>query len=372
MAHWRAMLSVRNGLAVYSRGTDGREDKNLPALMAAVGEMKQNGISPLKLEEAAYAIEQSDGESELTRRLSDLSLIYAAYEELLHEEYCDKHDVMNALCDMLEGDGRGYFHHKACFVDSFFSLTMPQKRIMRSIMTHAPEVTVTFSCDGENSDEIRFREIQAYYDSMVRLAEDVLNGKNEELHIIKLQQDLRHKEGSPLFRVEKSLFYGEDTPAEETTLPTDSVRVIKCADVYEEAELCATLIEKLVREGSRYSDIGVVARNMNSRCGMIDTALKRHGIPCFIAERSALAGNPAIRLLTSLLDIQSNGWLRRDVIRMIKTGLTPLLDYECDLLEEYTATWNIRGRRMFAEEDAWTMNPSGYRRELDEWGEETL
>lgn len=374
---WRAMLSVWDGLTVYSKGTDGREDKNLPSLLSAVGEMKQNGISPLKLEEAAYALEGSDGESELTRRLYDLSLIFSAYEELLHEEYCDKHDVMNALCEMLETTGKDYFKNKACYIDSFFSLTMPQKRIVRTMMKNSAQLVVTFSLDpseNETAEDIRFREIRAYYDTMIRMAAEVTAEEAQTLNITKLTKDLRHPEGSPLYRIEKSLFSGETEQVshEEETNAADSVRIIQCADLYEEAELCATLIEKLVREGARYSDIGVVARNMGSRSGIVDRALKQHGIPCFISERSALAGNPAIRLLTSLLDIQANGWLRRDVIRMIKTGLTPLKDYECDLLEEYTATWNIRGRRMFAEEDAWTMNPSGYRRELDSWGKETL
>lgn len=374
---WRAMLSVWDGLNVYSKGIDGREDKNLPALMAAVGEMKQNGVTPLKLEEAAYALEQSEGESELTRRLSDLSLIFSAYEDLLHEEYCDKHDVMNALCETLEGVGRDYFKGKACFVDSFFSLTMHQKRILRSMMSRSAELTVTFSLDADETDELRFREVRAYYESMVRLANEIMGG-TDELNIVKLTKDLRHRENSPLYRIEKTLFSGS-SPADneipdenEADNASHAVRVIKCADPYEEAELCATLIEKLTREGCRYSDIGVVARNMGSRCGIIDNALRRHGIPCFISERSALAANPAIRLITSLLDVKANGWLRRDVLRMIKTGLTPLLDYECDLLEEYTATWNIRGQRMFAEEESWTMNPSGYRRDLDPWGEETL
>ncbi len=369
---WRAMLSVWEGLTVYNRGIDGREDKNLPALMAALGEMKQNGVSPLKLEEAAYALEQTEGETELTGRLSDLSLIYAAYEELLHEEYCDKHDIMNTLCETLEGIGGDYFKNKACFLDSFFSLTMPQKRILRAMMNRAADLTVTFSLDGEEKEDIRFREIRAYYESVMRLAREVTDGSGEEVQITVLEKDLRHEEGSPLWRVEKGLFDRENDLPENGAGGDNAIRVIKCADPYEEAELCATLIERLVREGCRYSDIGVVARNMGSRCGMIDTALRRHGIPCFISERSALAANPAIRLITSLLDIQANGWLRRDVIRMIKTGLTPLLDYECDLLEEYTATWNIRGRRMFAEEESWTMNPDGYRRELGKWGEETL
>lgn len=379
---WRAMLSVWDGLTVYSKGIDGREDKNLPSLMAAVGEMKQNGITPLKLEEAAYQLERLDGESELTRRLYDLSLVYSAYEELLHEEYCDKNDIMNALCETLEGVGQGYFEGKACFVDSFFSLTMHQKRIMHCIMKRAAEVTVTFSCDTADTGEIQFGEVRAYFDSMVRMAKDVLEEKNGEINLIKCGKDLRHPDGSPLSFVEKQLFgFSEDASPDSETLhsgtaeknpASDSVRVIKCADKYEEAEMCASLIEKLIRQGSRYSDIAVVARNMTGRCGIVDTALRRHGIPCFISERSALAQDPAVRLITSLLDVQANGWLRKDVIRMIKTGLTPLADYECDLLEEYTATWNIRGRRLFAEEEAWTMNPDGYRREKSPWGEETL
>ncbi len=369
---WRAMLSVWDGLTVYNRGIDGREDKNLPSLLAAVGEMKQNGITPLKLEEAAYELEKTEGVSELTKRLSDLSLVYAAYEELLHEEYCDRHDIMNALCETLEGKGRDYFDGKACFVDSFFSLTMQQKRVMRCMMLRADETTVTFACGEEDNGDIRFGEVRAYYDAMIRLAAEILGEDSPELSILSLTKDLRHKEGSPLFAVERDLFgFGADA-SDEDKGQAEGVRVIQCADKYEEAELCASLIEKMVREGCRYSDIGVVARNMGGRCGIVDTALRRHGIPCFIAERTALVRHPAIRLLTTLLDIQANGWLRRDVIRLMKTGLTPLKDYECDLLEEYTATWNLRGRRMFAEEESWTMNPDGYRREVSPWGAEIL
>lgn len=381
---WRAMLSVWDGLTVYNRGLDGREDKNLPTLTAAVGEMKQNGVTPLALEEAAYRLEQQDGESELTRRLYDLSLIYSAYEELLHEEYCDRHDVMNALCEALEGAGGGYFDGKVCFVDSFFSLTVQQKRIVRSIMKRASEVDVTFSCDPEDAGEIQFGEVRAYFDSMTRIAGEILSEQNAELSVIRLKKDLRHAEGSMLSQVEKRLFSFSDAPDAESVrsqteeenpaekMASDSVRVIRCADRYEEAELCASIIEKLTREGSRYADIAVVARNMAARSGVVDTALRRHGIPCFISERSALAQNPAVRLFVSLLDVQSNGWQRRDVVRLLKTGLTPLADYECDLFEEYVATWNIRGRRLFAEEEEWSMNPEGYRREVGAWAEKTL
>ncbi len=366
---WRAMLSVWEGLTVYNKGIDGREDKNLPTLLAAVGEMKQNGVTPLQLEQAAYDLEQTDGASELTKRLSDLSLVFSAYEELLHEEYCDKHDIMNALCETLEGEGGQYFRGKACFLDSFFSLTMHQKRILRRIMVNAAEVTVTFACDETDSGEIQFGEVRAYYGDMCRLVHDLFGEDPSVLNVISLKKDMRHREGSALFAVERDLFgFGENVACENT----DGVRVIQCADRYEEGELCAALIEKLVREGCRYGDIGVVARNMSSRCGIVDTALHRHGIPCFMAERTALVSHPAIRLLTTLLDIQENGWLRRDVIRMLKTGLTPLFDYECDLLEEYTATWNLRGRRLFAEEEGWSMNPDGYKRELSAWGKETL
>ena len=85
-----------------------------------------------------------------------------------------------------------------------------------------------------------------------------------------------------------------------------------------------------------------------------------------------------MRLVLAALSVEANGWQRRDVLRLIKTGLTPAGDadpgnspetsspfsaFAEDAFEQYAAVWNIRGRRMFTV-PRWSMNPAGYKTEF--------
>jgi len=358
---WRAMLSVWDMLQVYSHGADGREDKNIPALLGAVSELKRNRVTPDLLEEAASSLAADSGAAGFAGRLGDVSLIYAAYEEMLHREYADRDDVMNTLARTLET--HPFFAGKAVFVDSFYSVTPPELRILRCAAGSAGDLWVSFACSREDTGELPFLRIRKFLTQMERIAAEL--GQTPE-HIA-LTEDRRHTTAG-LQAITAGLFRYDDMPAPtpQETQPSD-VAVYLCSDRYEEAEAAAALIEQKVRQGCRYRDIAVVSRRMDSLRGILDAALARHGIPCFLAEADPLSSAPAVRLLTSLLAVEARGYDRRDLIRMIGTGLTPVTASEGDCFAMYTETWNIRGRAMFCA-DGWSWNPDGYRPEVSPWG----
>lgn len=399
---WRAMLSVWEELTVYRRG---REDRNLPALTEAVDELKAAGITPGEAEEALRRLEaleaerdaagHDDGEEQrrpghrpgengdLLSRFRDAVLVYAAYEDILHREAIDRGDLPARLADTLAG--HPYFHGKAVFMDSFYSLTAPQEKILYRIIEQAEEVWISFACpptSGLTGDERQFDEIRAFYKTAVRLADRC--GKPFER--ISLTENLRHRNAPLLRRIERDLFRYADTGAEGSGAvepgESDSVTVLTCADLYDEAEACASVIGRLLREGYACREIAVVARSFAGREGITDAALRAHGIPCFLSESSAVSRSPAVRFVEAALAVGSGGWQRRDVIRYIRTGLTsasdpagdpetesgagsPLSGFPEEVFETYTAAWNIRGRRMYAGDD-WVMNPAGYRAEMTE------
>lgn len=367
---WRAMLSTWDMLKVYNHGADGREDKNIPALLSAVTECKQNGVTPLQLEQAACALNE-DGEcGSFADRLGDVSLVYSAYEALLHEEYNDREDIMTGLCRKLESTP--YFRDKAVFVDSFYSVTAKEIQILRTIAASALSLTVTFACDREDTEEIPFLRIRKFLGQMEAVAAQT----GVSPVYTELKEDIRHKNAPRLAEVTAKLFrYDIPLPEPEETTPDDSIQIIRCADRYEECEAVCALIEEKVRKGCRYRDIALVARNMDPFRGILDTAMERHGIPCFLAASDPLSQSPAVRLIQSLLAIEAGSYNRRDFLRLIATGLTPLTDTECDCFAAYTQTWNIRGRKMFcgdSDDYRWSWNPDGYRIEMSRWGKACL
>lgn len=366
---WRAMLSVWNEMSVFNKTAGGREDRNISALLRALDELKGSGISPHDAEVVLDSLEK-EGDLSLGARLRDATLVYAAYNSILHEEYIDRGDLLRNLADTLQK--HPYFRGKAVFVDSFFSLTKAEERILEQIFRQTDDVTVTFACpESPSPDELAFSEVHEFYKTALRLAARA----GREVCRVHLTKDLRHKPSSALSVIERLLFdYSPDTAIPDPSEITDieNVEIVKCADRFDEAEACAAYIDRLLREGYRCRDIAVVARDMKKLEGIIDTALRDHGIPCFMSEAEDVSSSPAVRLIMSALGVGSSGWMRRDIIRMIKTGLTPLDEYESDVFELYTETWSIRGKRMYTSEDGWSMNPDGYKTERSPRAEELL
>ncbi len=422
---WRAMLSVWDRLKVYNHCTAGREDKNIPHLLSAVDELKNSGITP---EEAEIALERlaeehrgedGQGGGDLLSRFSDAVLVYGAYETILHEEYIDRGDLLSNLAEAL-GKNR-YFDGKAVFIDSFFSLTKAEERILSLILHQAEDVTVTFACPPElvrsvrgeatqlslaleeqeaqkkrKNPPIQFGEVLEYAKTVASLA----TRAGKEMGRVDLSENWRHKDAPALARCERYLFdYLTDIPEEE--IDGKAVKILRCADPYDEAEACASIVDSLLREGYRYRDIAVVARDFSTREGVVDRVLRQHGVRCFLSETDRVENLPPVRFVLAALQVAVGGWQRRDLIRLMKTGLTLVgrdcasesnidedtinennmagseetaswrTDMEGDVLELYTETWNIRGRKRYLGEP-WSMNPAGYKTKRTQTGEEML
>ena len=65
------------------------------------------------------------------------------------------------------------------------------------------------------------------------------------------------------------------------------------------------------------------------------------------------------------------GWEQQDVFAYLRTGLAGLNADECDELENYCFTWNIRGAQWLSERD-WRMHPEGWQGKFDEAARERL
>lgn len=377
---WRAMLAVRDEMRMYIPKDGGHEDRAVPFLMKAIDELKQSGISPEAAEAALdelEAMESGDGgetHASLIKRLSDAVNVYAAYNTILHEEFVDRGDVLDNLFAVLRT--HPYFAGKRVFIDSFFSLTAPEERLLSLIIAQAHDVTVTFACPAEESrrDSLVFGEIADF----MRKTASIAARCGKDVNKILLEGDKRHAQSCELELIGRELFADRETADADVSAPSESVKIIKCADVYDEAEACASIILGLIREGYKYSDIAVVARDISSREGIVDAVLRRHGIKCFMSQSSEVSSSPAVKLVLAALSVASGGWQRRDIISLVKTGMTPppqadspFGGLETNIFESYTYTWSIRGRRMYCS-DKWTMNPDGYSDELSETGEEAL
>ncbi len=353
---WKAIVSVKEQLRVMGRG---REDRYVPVLLKAVSEAMLYTQTPASLMKAAETLEAEKREEGISARLHDLSLIWAAYDALLHESYDDPEEISDALCAAL--DSENCFEGYTVFVDSFYTLTPKERAIVSRIFRDADHAFVTFAITADDREGIHTEHIRAYKSSLALMAQRV----GCDVRAVRLSEG----DAPPAIEyLKENLWTYTAKPFEGEQ---ESVKLFTCGDRHDEAAVCAARICELVRGGAKYSEIAVVASDMEALRGITDTHLEAMGIPCYMSAKSELSAQSALRLMLSAVRVAAYGWRRDDVISCAKTALTGLSAEECDALEKYADKWRLRGKKAFCCE-GWNMNPDGYTDRMSDWGVQLL
>ena len=107
-------------------------------------------------------------------------------------------------------------------------------------------------------------------------------------------------------------------------------------------------IIRLTREeGFRYKDIRIVCAD-DDLIPRLTSVMKIFGLDIFIDRKIVINNTPVIRYVSYLLNMSIDDYSLDSVLRLLRTGLTPVLPFQCDLLENYCIRYNIlSGRRLF-------------------------
>jgi len=350
---WSAVNSVKHELSTLKDP----DSRYIDLINHAVSELKLYGVSP---EELALCAERVEGEKgTLSFKMKDLALIYAAYNALLHASFDDPEETLDALSKCLCENT--YFENTEVFIDSFYTLTPKELRVVREIFKGADTTLITFAYSREDRELPHIQHIHDYMKRLFRVAascglevrETDIDGERRE-EFSKIKRDLWNFSAESFFE------------------ETDALTFIDCADRHDEAILAGARIKELVSGGARFGDIACVAANFDNLRGITDIELEKQGIPVYVSGRTPVSSQGALRLLFSALSVIGYGWRREDLVLCARTGLCSLTPDEADAFEAYTEKWQLRGRKMFMSDVQWHMNPDGYTEEMTSWGERML
>lgn len=326
-------------------------------MLVAVNEYKMCLITPEQLSETAKTVENKV----LAAKLRDSARIYAAYNALLENSYADPDDDLTKLYDIL-GENN-YFQGMYVFIDSFSGFSAQEFRIIERIFSQAEEVYISLCCDREtlNNENSIFAEPDMTYRTLLRLAQKT----GQKCNIIEPETEGIRFQTDALKAIEKGIFHGyrisrNDPGKKRVTSENDgSVELYEASDLYDEVSYTAEKIYTLVHEhGYKYSDIEIIARSFDSYKSVIASEFPKYHIPYFLSNPECLENKALIRLMLSAFDVIHSGFDTEAVLRIAKTGLTPLEEEEVFELENYVYVWNIRGKRWKSE---FTMSPGGER-----------
>ena len=91
--------------------------------------------------------------------------------------------------------------------------------------------------------------------------------------------------------------------------------------------------------------------------------LDRCGIPSYLSGTEAVLDKSAMITVLAALDVAIGGFEQADVIRYMKSALSPVNIHTCDQIENYAIMWNIHGKKW---QEDWVNHPGGLK---DKWSD---
>ena len=319
----------------------------LTGLLDAVDEFKRCCISSADLRAASESAEGT-----LAQKLQELSYLLEGYDALCSQGKRDPRDQLAWTLEQMELSDYGM--GMTFFVEGFPDFTRQNMAILEHLIRVGQDVTVSLNCDEIDSHSMAFEKAGDTAAQLIRAAKNM--GIPVSVEKIPGRNDV-------LSPVRKGLFQGAIHPI------STSVSACRADSAYQACEYIAQRIMELTYEGCRYRDISIVCTDMALYQPLLQMILRRCRIPAYDAGTEEILQKSVIVTVLAALDAALGGFESEDVLRYLKSLLSPVAQEEADEVENYAFCWGIRGTRWT---EPWTAHPDGLDGRWDDSSREKL
>lgn len=299
-----------------------------------ISELKQYGVDP---EELTGITQELPEGAFLKKKLRDISLIFRCYEDQIQGKYLDTEDYVSLYADKIRESQR--LRDSQIWIYGFDSFTPKNTQVVEQLIKTAPQVNLVLTYSSRGRDQELFVLPERIIKKFCHLAEEA--GVPWEAAPIPQKYQIAGKKKS-ILALEQELYSIPTQRAEDS----EGITLVKAANFYGEAESAAAQVLSLVRDkGLAYRDIILICNDMENRGSIAKRVFAQYGMELFLDKKQSIIHNPASVFLLSLLEIASKGYRTEDVLRFLKTGLTPLSWERIERLENYARKYRIQGNR---------------------------
>ena len=323
----RAADSLLDKVVYYSRQR--RSAAFCEKAAQTISELKSAGVTPEAL--AKYAAAPGADKE----KLSELALIYSAYEGLLAESAMDPGDRQQRAAERLDA---AFFAGRAVYIDEFDTFNAP-KRALLAAMLPVADVTVCLCCDGEQDTTGGmglFSGAKNVVHTLKRMAADA----DVPTHTVVLTDDRRHADAPALAELNLLLADPAYTPDAAVDPAYPAITYHAATTRQAEAKAVAAEIAARARQGTPYSRMAVICRSADQYLAPLRYEFRLQGIPLFCDEATTPENTAPARAVHAALDLL-RGVSSRSVLRLLKTGLVNLPEDQQCALENYAYTWQL-------------------------------
>jgi ATP-dependent helicase/nuclease subunit B len=292
-------------------------------ILKFIKELKENSLSPQQFEAVINNIASVGARTnkfvhatQTAEKYAGLVGTYARFQQVYDEHgLFDNEDLLNVLFNNLKKDNSLLACKEILLVDGFHDFTPIEFKILTLLIHRIRDVYITLPLDP-NLREKQAPLFQTAARTYVELS--ALNLKE-----IALPDSFRtHK--PTLGHIDRNLFRKH----REVIDADDSISIIEATNVRDEVDQIARRIYDMVISGNactersgcvRYKDIGVIFRDVDRYCDLIENIFFGYGIPVRIYAYRPLRENYAVKALLNLINIFKENWNDKWVIKVLKS-----------------------------------------------------
>lgn len=315
-----------------------------PKINATIAALKGAGISAERFCDTISAASEDfrDSSPLLFSKLSDVSRIYSVYDALLSQSYSDRLDSTAAAAVLAAQNG--LFKGESVYCDGFSDFSKSQLQLLFSIIDLAENVTFSFVSDCAED----CREIFLTVNACISALAEHSRAADKQVEGISRIFGENERFGSPALAAVSEGVFGNM----HADCPSDGVRIIRCGDVYGEADLAAAEIRRLItEEGYRCREIAVLSTNAAEYRTPIESAFDKYGIPLFYDAPESILHLPLVNLVLSLVAVLKS-FTTENILSYIKSGFIqksdgkPLTMRDINDFEDYIYEWQLKGETL--------------------------
>ena len=315
----RVIAACESKMAVYKNCAKMRDFSG--QMLKMITELKRHSVSLEELSKACDNIEEAN----VKAKIRDICLIYEKYNQLVAERGADSDENLSLLSGLIEKSDR--IKETEFFIDSFSAFTGEELKVVSSLARCAKKVYITL----KKGDGYIFEGIERTKKKISEFA---------PFETVNLKENKKHKD-ELLHLVENFPYIMPKVYQNEV----ENIKIYYSDNYISECENLMLDITKKVRdEGYRFKDIGILAANLTKYAPCIKESFERYKINGYIGEKKSLLSHPAGNFVLYFLELIIKRLETEDVIKFLKSGLTPISFDEVCILENYVLDVNIKGK----------------------------
>ena len=316
----------------------------LAQMLDAVDEFKRCCILPADLMSAS---QQTEGL--LSQKLEELSLLLESYDALCAQGKRDPRDQMTWVLEQLEEIDFASRH--TFYVDGFPDFTRQNMAILQHFIVSGADVTVSLTCDSMYSEHMAFEKVGQTALELYQFAQR--KGIEVRTEHIAGRDDV-------LRPVRENLFQGPSHMQPQLQSP---LKVVRATSVYQECQVAAQEVMARTQAGCRYRDMAIVCTQPDAYLPAMRLVFGKCGIPLYVTGTEDVLRSGVLSTVIFGIEAAIGGFEQRDVLRYLRSTLSPLELDECDRMENYAFIWSVSGQAWTKE---WIQHPQGL---SEQWNE---